>query len=155
MSEGREKIFGVRTGGAPFLEVCFVESKLRGSADTGAPVEGYEQLRRDYEKELPDILQFLAARLQERNDPLYGDFMIYLRDRRDLASLDTFRLGLLWERDEWSETCLHNLEEYLENSGPPPVSVHVVVISGLINLVEELYGRLGLDVERGQRASVR
>jgi len=53
-------------------EVGFVESKLRTKNDTGAAVQGYEQLKRDYEQRQSDMLRFVAQRLHERNDSLFG-----------------------------------------------------------------------------------
>ena len=49
-------------------EVCFVESKLRTNPDRMVAVEGCAQLVQDYDVRLPDILEFIAQRLHERND---------------------------------------------------------------------------------------
>lgn len=124
------------------VEVCFVESKLRTSADSMAAVDGYKQLQSDYEAKLPDILSFIAARLHERDDLVYDAFRVYMRERMDTTALDSFRLSLCWEHAVWRESVLENLQE----SGVelPRLTVHVIRIPGLRQLTDELFAEIGI-----------
>jgi hypothetical protein len=125
------------------IEVCFVESKLRTTSDNTAAVEGYKQLQSDYESKLPDILTFIAARLHERNDALFETFASYMRDRGDVTDKDNFRLGLCWERSEWHEKVLQNLQE--NGVDLPRLTVHVIGIDNLRQIIDELFAELGIE----------
>lgn len=124
-------------------EVCFVESKLRTVADTAAALQGYDQLVRDYDDALPHMLLFVAERLRSEHHPLESAFFRYLRERSDETDLDSFGLFLVWEKAKWSETALQNVED----SDPQlsPVHVHVVLIDGLAQLVDEVFELAGLE----------
>ena len=109
-----------------------------------AAVNGYQQLRNDYESKSPDILSFIAARLHERNDPVYEAFKAYMRDRRDTTDLDTFRLSLCWEHSVWHERVLENLQE--AGIDLPRLTVHVIRIPYLRQLTDEPFARIGVTV---------
>ena len=127
-------------------EVCFGESKLRTGRDNMAAVDGYNQLQDHYESHLPDIVKFVAQRLRERNDPLYDSFKSYMRDRIDTTDRDTFRLSLCWDSTEWRENALENLEEDgVELRG---LTVHVVRISSLREITDELFAQFGVTEVR-------
>lgn len=119
------------------FEVCFVESKFRGSLDKYAAVTGYNQLQNDYSVRLPNILTFVAERLYERKDALYESFRSYMRNRKDTIDMDTFHLGLCWERDSWDESVLEKLEENGVNLDI--LTVSVVCIGGIRNLTDEIF----------------
>lgn len=123
------------------VEVCFVESKFRGYLDRYAAVNGYNQLQNDYSVRLPNILTFVAERLYERKDVLYESFRYYMRDRKDTTDIDSFHLGLCWERDSWEESVLEKLEENGVNLDI--LTVSVVCIGGIRNLTEEIFKKLG------------
>lgn len=129
-------------GSGSVVEVCFAESKLRTSSDNMAAVEGYEQLQNNYECRLPDILKFVAARLHDRNDPLFHPFASYMQNRTDTTDKDTFRLGLCWEHSEWREKVLENLEENAVDL--PRFTLHVIGINGLRQIIDELFAQLGV-----------
>lgn len=107
-----------------------------------AAINGYEQLLKDYESRLPDILAFIIARLHECNDPLFHHFASYMRDRRDTTEMDTFRLGLCWEQSHWSESVLQNLEE--NQVVLPRFTIHVIRVNGIRKLIDELFSKLGI-----------
>ena len=48
-------------------------------------------------------------------DPLIKDFLSYLKDKRDLRDIDTFRMGLIWEKSKWTDTVLENLDDEVNN----------------------------------------
>jgi hypothetical protein len=62
-------------------EVCFIESKLRAShhyKNKDAGLEGYSQLKINYESRSFDMLNFIAERLHERKDPFFDPFAWFL-----------------------------------------------------------------------------
>lgn len=129
-------------------EMCYVESKLRTKSDTYsclAAVHGYRQLKSDYLERVPDMISFVLARLYDRSDPLFYDFLNYINNRQDMASIDRLKLGLVWEHDEWREKTLELLEEEMDGM-LPKLSVYGVRIQGLKSTVEKLYEKMGVDV---------
>lgn len=131
-----------------FSEICFVESKLRTADDNyscRAGVEGYEQLKKDYLKRVPDMISFVLARLHDKQDPLFYDFLNYLSNRQDLTHIDRFRLGLTWEHGKWKETILEALEEEVDTS-LPRLCVQRVRIQELASNVEDLFASMGVDI---------
>jgi hypothetical protein len=125
-------------------EVCFVESKLRTRADNFASVEGVQQLQADYDKEIPDMLAFTAARLFDRGEPLYEAFMEYMSSREDERDRDSFRLLLFYDVTVWSERCLNNLED--EAPTASPLTVHTIHVTDLADLVSDVFNRAGVSV---------
>jgi len=126
-------------------EVCFVESKTRTSSDRYsclAAVEGCTQLNKDYQNSFSEIISFVLHRLYEKKDPMYRSFLNYLRDRNDLASIEEFRLGLIWDHAKWNEKVLENLEN--DEVNVPRLIVHRVRIKDLALLIEDLYRSLGV-----------
>ena len=124
-------------------EVCFIESKTRSTRATSAAVDGYQQLMSDFADEFSDIINFVLARMKESNHPLFDSFLNYLRDRDDTSNIESFRLGLVWETNEWSEATIENLEE-ARNSPVPKLVVILVRLLGLKSLVDELYDSIGV-----------
>lgn len=124
-------------------EVCFVESKLRTVADTAAALEGYEQLARDYDDALPDMLMFIAQRLCSEHHPLESAFFRYLRARPQNQDADTFKLFLVYENAKWSDAALQNLEDAEPRLSP--MQIHVVMIAGLASLVDQAFELAGLE----------
>jgi hypothetical protein len=122
-------------------EVCYVESKLRTIRDYTVAVKGYEQLREDFESRLPEILTFIAARLDDRSDPLLPAFRDYLRNRLDTTDMDYFRLGLCWDFALWNERALDNLED--NGVELPTLVVHVLRIEALSTLCDEILTDIG------------
>jgi len=123
-------------------EMCYIESKLRNSADTAAAIKGCEQLQIDFNDNLPDMLTFIATILYERNDPLFDAFAAYMRVRTDTRDHDTFRLSLCWEHTKWTERILSNLEK--SGIDLPRLTVHVIRIQELGTLTDELFNALGI-----------
>jgi hypothetical protein len=127
-------------------EVCFIESKLRTrfiNLDCDVATKGCNQLQNDYDSEIPAIIQFVATRLYESSDSLLEPFLSYMRSRIDNTDKDTFRLGLCWERTEWDELVLENLEEN-NNVNLPKLTVHVIRINNLKQITDELFNTLGI-----------
>jgi hypothetical protein len=133
----------MKVKGEIISEICFIESKTRSTRATKAAVEGYQQLMSDYANEFSDIINFVLARMKENNHPLFNGFLNYLHDRDDTSNIESLRIGLVWETNEWSETTVQNLEE-ARNSPVPKLVVMLVRLLGLKGLVDELYGSIGV-----------
>ena len=129
-------------------EVCFVESKLRTTVDQHVALTAYEQLRRDYDLEVPSILTFVAQRLFETNHELYEPFMEYLGDRADTQERETFCISLSMDIAVWDEMVLQNLEDGgVELSS---LSVYPIRLEGLSGLIDSLTAAVGLRIEDGE-----
>ncbi len=128
------------------IEVCFVESKLRTAIkkeeDRMIAVQGCQQLQKDYESKLPDILSFIAQRLWDTKSELFEPFMNYMRYRQDTTDIDTFRLSLCWDQEEWNEQVLGNLEEH--EVGVPQLIVHKICIKELGPMTDDLFAAIGV-----------
>ena len=139
----------IKKGNGFFSEMCFVESKLRTANDPyscRAAVEGYEQLKRDYLERVPDMIRFILARLHDRGDPLFYDFLNYLDNRQDLTYIDRFRIGLTWEHEKWKEEVLEILEEEVDDTGLPRLVVQRVRIQELSLNVKDLFESIGMEM---------
>ncbi|SRR6266571_144400 len=136
---------GLKRGGSGLTEVCFVESKFRTSKSKNAAMQGYGQLRHDYSKSIPDMGIFILKSLFEKKDPFFDDFFSYLNDRtRTTSEIESFHLGLTWEKEQWSEDTLQRLEDEVSND-MPRLAVHLVRLSQLASLVDELFHKIGVD----------
>lgn len=123
-------------------EVLYVESKLRTTRDDMVAVEGYKQLQHDYVSMLPDMLTFVANRLYERNDALYQAFRDYMGDRLDNREKDGFCLSLCFDKNEWQERALGNLQDYGINN-PTPI-VFVIRLDRLRALTDQVFAGVGI-----------
>jgi hypothetical protein len=138
----------IKKSGSSISEMCYVESKLRTKNDAYsclAAVQGYQQLKSDYSEKVPDMISFILARLYDSKDPLFFDFLNYINNRQNMASIDRLKLGLVWERDKWREETLESLEEEVDDT-LPKLSVYGFRIQGLKSTVERLYEKMGVDV---------
>jgi hypothetical protein len=119
--------------------VCFTEVKLRTTTAfaSEAVVDAYDQLLADQTAYRPAMLKFIAERLADMNHPLLPVFMRYLRDRRDLSDLDSFRMILVWDSEAWEEKLLSILRDI--DVSVEPLTVHVAQIEELPSLIEEVY----------------
>jgi hypothetical protein len=105
-------------------------------------VAGCQQLKKDYDAHLPEILRFVAARLHDTHHELFGAFGEYIRTRQDTTDLDTFRLGLFWDYAAWDERVLQNLEEH--SDVVPKLVVHTIRIKNLGPISDELFVHVGV-----------
>jgi hypothetical protein len=134
-------IFALKTtADGSISEVCYSESKLRASPDLGAGTDGYAQLYETVNSQIPEILQFVLARLYENGNPMFQRLAQFLKDRRDLSGSTTHRLFLCYDLGHWDDRVLSNVED----SAPKLSSftIHKLVISDLISLVEDVYSRI-------------
>jgi len=138
-------VIAIKKDGGTISEICFVESKLRTTADTYFAVQGYKQLKEDYSQRIPDMIRFVLARLHERKDPLFYEFLEYVFDRRDLTNIERFSLGLTCEHGSWTETVLENLEEEVNNTSLPNLVVQRTRIKNLATLVKEVFQAIGVE----------
>lgn len=121
-------------------EVCFVESKVRTVSDTNVGLEGYKQIKKDYEDNNSVILRFVATALAAREDPIADAFLDYLFSREDTRSIEMFRLFLFSDESLWSEITLQNMHE---NGVELPYFVtHAVKIRDLRELTESVFNAL-------------
>jgi hypothetical protein len=124
------------------IEVCFIESKLRTTANNRVAVEAHEQLQRDYNSLLPPILKFIAARLYDAKSPLYDSFSQYMKDRSDNREKDSFLLSFCFDISCWKEDVLEALDE--NPSELPQLSVHAIRINNLRQLADKVFANLGV-----------
>lgn len=126
-------------------EVCFVECKLRTARDNMVAVDASKQLKEDYDSNYPSILTFMMEELlkQGEDDPTFLAFCSYLEDRQDNRNKDSYRLSLCFERSEWRELVLTNLDE--SSATLPELLVHVVLIGELRRFTNELFSRVGIQ----------
>ena len=124
------------------IEVAFVESKLRTSADTSVAVKGAKQLKQDADSTTPEILTFIARRLHEINGPLARRFESYIFDRN--TELDTYLLIIFYERAQWRERVLINLED--EAIDLEPLHVYVANIDDLKQMSDTAFATLSAEV---------
>jgi hypothetical protein len=134
----------IKHSSGAITEVCFIESKLRTTRNKTAAVEGYEQLKSDHSKEVPDMILFTLNRMEEQEHPIFPAFEEYLYKRRDLSSLERFYLGLVWEETVWTDETLDNLDASIIENGFPPLTVVKSNIRDLANLISEIYSKIGL-----------
>jgi hypothetical protein len=66
----------------------------------------------------------------------------YMRTRADTTDLDTFCLGLIWDRDGWEEQILQNLEDH--TNVMPRLVVHAVRINNLGSVSDDMFARVGI-----------
>lgn len=136
-------IIAIKTNQGTISEVCFVESKLRTTEDNGAAIQGYDQLKKYYSKEFPDMISFVLNRLGEINSPLFNDFFNYTIDRKDLSNIESFCLGLTWETAAWREKVLKKLEENIEANFPKLI-VKRIMINNLDKTVGTIFKKFGV-----------
>jgi hypothetical protein len=125
-------------------EVCFVEVKLRTTADTAAPMQGVRQLAADYARKIPDMVTFTAARLHERRDPLCEPFMRYFASR-DADPRDSFCVTAVYDASQFSETALSNLDA--DEPEISPLRVIAMRLGNLRMLVDDVFERAGLTAD--------
>ncbi len=124
-------------------EVCFVESKCRTTTNTGTASEAYGQLMKDAEAEIPTMVRFVADVMKETKHAASELFEDYMFSRSEMRSVETFCIFLLWEKDQWSDSVLSNLEASVTG---PAQRVHVerAIIQGLKGLTEEVFLSIGV-----------
>jgi hypothetical protein len=124
-------------------EICFVESKLRTVRDNNVGIDGYKQLKQDYDRNSSVILRFVATRLASKNDAVAEAFVNYFFSREDTRSIETFRLFLFFDSSKWSETTLDNLNENgVELSN---FTAHVARIRELRQMTDTVFGMLNVE----------
>ncbi len=121
-------------------QVCYSESKFRASHDLGAATEGCAQLQETTASRIPEILQFVLARLHEAGNPLFDALVSFLKDRRDLGAATAHRIFLIFDIKHWDDRVLVNLED--SEPSLPNLNVHKVLIADLTSLVEDVFSRV-------------
>jgi hypothetical protein len=109
-----------------------------------AAVNAHEQLLIDRDKGFADILMFVGQRLDEQNHELRAAFEQYLSQRASLEPHDTYRIVLVWDRDQWREEVLGRLgalPDILE-----ALSSHVAYVADLASVVEGSFERVGIEL---------
>jgi hypothetical protein len=125
-------------------EVCYFEVKLRTKLDRNAAVQGYDQIRAEIDKPIPDLLHFVLARLYEQGSSLFEPLLGYLSEREYAGVDETYRLGLVWERGVWDDSVLRPLDAKMEALGHHSLSVLIIKIAGIIPLTTAVFGRIGV-----------
>jgi len=124
-------------------EVCYVESKLRLGSDTKAGQDAYEELTRKHSIDLPIILTFVLKRMHETRHGLLNPFKEYWRDRSVSDDRDAFWIGLTWEKDNWTDTVLGNLETHISSSvtiqSKPKCTVLVARVKELDTVIDDIF----------------
>ena len=132
----------LKLSGHSLSEVAFVESKMRTSLDLSVAVAGCNQLKKDAESDVPEILTFIARRLRDTGHPLTDLVEEYVFERN--TDLDKYLLVVLHEKATWDERVLKNLED--ENVGLEPFHVYVAQLSDLKNLSDGAFSAMGAEV---------
>ena len=123
-------------------EVALVESKFRSSGDNYVAVEGATQLKKDSDRETPEILPFIARILRNQGDPITELVEDYIFGR-DLG-IENYILTLIYEQTLWSETVLVNLND--AEVELKPLHVYILKIAQLRNMADATFSGLGLEV---------
>ncbi len=131
---------GIKMIDEEISEICFIEAKLRTTFDVSVAVDGYKQLEKDYESVTPEILTFIARRLNDAGDPLAGAFESYIFSRN--VDLDTFKLLIFHEHRTWNERILQNLEDEGVEIGP--FTAYAAKIHDLALLSDATFNELGV-----------
>lgn len=139
-------VFAIKVGiDNDVVTACYLESKVRTGSEPGVAVTSVEQLSDGVSKRVPEILLFVAARLEERTDPFYTTLLAYMHDRAGTQGLDEYRCFLTWEQQRWSERVIENLAE--SDRRLTPLTVVVAHIDELDSMVERCYQTAGLAVD--------
>ena len=118
-------------------EVCYFEVKLRTGTDNSAASDSYYQLMDAYNSQTPSIIKYIASKLKEKNDSLYDNFLLYLQERRDSRDRDNFQIGLCWEKENWNEKVLENLEDI--EIELPILTTQILQIENLRSLLNDIF----------------
>jgi len=121
------------------VEICYVESKLRKSLDLSVAVSGVTQLKQDADTAIPEILTFVARRLNEERSTLAEIVEEYIFSRN--IELDNYKLLVFQERASWDEKVLQNLDD--EDMGLNPLGVYVAKIDDITGLSDNTFNALG------------
>jgi len=118
-------------------EVCYFEVKLRTGTDNSAASDSYYQLMDADNSQTPSIIKYIASKLKEKNDSLYDNFLLYLQERRDSRDRDNFQIGLCWEKENWNEKVLENLEDI--EIELPILTTQILQIENLRSLLNDIF----------------
>jgi len=140
----RTDIIVVKTNEETISEVCYVEVKYRTSKDTLAGVEGYNQLKKDYTKAIPELFSWILARLYQQNDPLFPLFRDYIFDKRDTRDIEKNLVGLVYDSDNWSTKVFTNLSEEVSRNEDKEVIVTFVRVAELEKLTKDIFDNIGV-----------
>jgi hypothetical protein len=121
------------------IAMCYIESKFRKSLDLSVAVAGVTQLKQDADTAIPEILTFVARRLNDSNSELAEIVEEYIFSRN--IDLDNYKLLVFQEKDSWDERVLQNLND--EEVGLNPLDVYVARIDNIIGLSDDTFGALG------------
>ena len=131
----------LKLSGNSLSEVAFVESKLRTSLDLSVAVAGCNQLNKDAESDVPEILTFIARQLRNADHPLTDLVEGYVFERN--TDLDKYLLVVLHEKATWDERVLENLED--EDLSLEPLHVYVAQVSDLRTLSDGAFTAMGAE----------
>lgn len=137
-------IIAVKYKDGGLTELCFVEVKLRTGEDTAAAKEAYGEIQRQRVQKIPALLSFITARLQAEQNPLFDLFLRYLLDRHDTTKIESTHICLVWEKMNWSEKTLVNLEDSITTPSASVLTVDLVIIENLVPLVGSVFEELVL-----------
>jgi len=137
-------IIAIKHDEKELLEICYSESKLRTGRDTSTAVTAYDQLKNEYDTDMPIIIEFILEILHNKDAFLYRIFLNYLKDRRIMYDKERFVIGLIYDKMNWSFTTIDNLEESADNNYPITV-VNMIRINNLAKLIDFLYNLIGDD----------
>ena len=132
-------IVAVKIDDSKIIEMCFVESKVRTKKDNRSVVEAYEQLMNEQKKEMPEMVDFIMKRLDEKNHPLSNAFIDYclVNDNRN----DSYRICAIYDNSKWDERSLKNLNESVSNL-TSNLTVDVIRIETLDHVIKTSYNKM-------------
>ena len=137
-------ILAVKLDEGSISEVCFIECKLRTVFDNQAALDAYNQLLGIRTQKYPDIVRFTANRLKDSGDRLFGSFMNYMLKHSGSVQIETFRVTLIYERSVWDINVIERLRDHSEKNRLGNTYVDVVSIDDLKDLVDSVFGSIGI-----------
>lgn len=136
-------VVAIKNNGSEITEMSLVECKVTGGSDKRLVSKAYLQLRDDLDKELPPILSFILARLDENRHPLFEMFLDYCLKKT--RGNDSYRISTVFDQQNWHEKSLENLNDIVKDS-TSNLTVDVITIESLDDVITEIYKNNGWSV---------
>lgn len=133
----------LETSAGEVVRLHLVETKLRTTRNTESAFAAYSQHANRSPAEVDALLLFILERLYERRDPMCESLSRHLATRVDEPN-DAYHIVLVYDKDVWSERTLDHLDAAAGTLHP--VRVHVVRVARLRELVDDVFGAIGVDV---------
>lgn len=123
----------------------YVECKLRTTRSDMASLASiaHDQLKKDVMERAPWIVHFITQVLNDRMDPLWDSFMLYLSSRSQLR-IDRHHIFLVVDHSCWRDSdlaCVSDIDPKLS-----PLEIHTITIQDLRPRVDEAFSLAHVEV---------